>query len=256
MNKHHDQIFGDFDGDGGFELVFWNQGSNSLIIAEIPDNPADSDEWACTPIYQYSSDSEMQQTGSYPSWKGTNEHEGLDKIDIDDDGIEDIVGGGLWFKYKNGMYIPNSVDHAYTFSRCAAGQLIEGGRPEIVLVVGDGIAPMNMYEWIDGTWTRKMILPGIDNGHTLDIIDFNGDSHLDIFNAEMRLDGGNDDAMIRILLGDGKGNFRVHIVAEGIGVHEGKISDLDGDGDFDILAKPYNWETPRIDIFLNLGKTE
>ena len=29
-NKHHDQIFGDFDGDGDVELVFWNQGDNKL----------------------------------------------------------------------------------------------------------------------------------------------------------------------------------------------------------------------------------
>ena len=62
------------------------------------------------------------------------------------------------------------------------GQLIEGGRPEVVMVVGDGIGPLVMYEWQDGFWESTILLENIDNGHTLDIVDFNGDGHLDIFN--------------------------------------------------------------------------
>ena len=38
-NKHHDLMTGDFDNDGYPELVFWNQGANTLFIAEIPANP-------------------------------------------------------------------------------------------------------------------------------------------------------------------------------------------------------------------------
>jgi len=33
--KHHDQIFGDFDGDGRAELVFWNQGGCKLYLSLI-----------------------------------------------------------------------------------------------------------------------------------------------------------------------------------------------------------------------------
>jgi hypothetical protein len=40
-------------------------------------------------------------------------------------------------------------------------------------------------------------------------------------------------------------------VAEGFGNHESKIADLDGNGTLDILGKPYNWDTPRLDIWLN-----
>ena len=28
---------------------------------------------------------------------------------------------------------------------------------------------------------------------------------------------------------------------------------LDGDGDLDLLNKPYNWDTPRVDVWLNNG---
>ncbi len=187
--KHHDQLFGDFDGDGDEELVFWNQGAGILFLSEIPDRPKEKDQWPYKPIYTYSMDSEMQQFGSagYPAWKGVNEHEGLTGLDIDGDGIKDIVGGGRWFKYNgDAAYIENIVDASYTFSRSAAGDFIEGGRPEIVLVVGDGIAPMVLYEWRKGTWTPQIILPEVDNGHTIDVVDFNHDGHLDIFSGEMR----------------------------------------------------------------------
>jgi hypothetical protein len=61
------------------------------------------------------------------------------------------------------------VDASYTFSRSAAGQLIAGGRPEIVMVVGDGLAPMFLYEWQNGTWKKKTLIDEVDNGHSLAI---------------------------------------------------------------------------------------
>ena len=84
-----------------------------------------------------------------------------------------------------------------------------------------------------------------------EIADLNGDGYLDIFNAEMRFGEGNPDSEIRILLGDGEGNFKKETVATGFGVHEGKLTDLDGDGDLDVLGKPYSWQAPRLDIWLN-----
>jgi len=256
-NKHHDQMFGDFDGDGKAELVFWNQGSQQLMLAEIPANPKSADKWDYHAIYKYRGDSEMQQNGykGYPDWKDINEHEGLAKVDIDGDGLEDIVGGGLWFKFNgNGEYIPNIIDAGYTFSRSAAGQFIEGGRPEVILVVGDGKAPMYLYEWQGkGSWIRKLLIDELDNGHTIQVLDFNQDGNLDIFSGEMRFGEENPDSKMRILLGDGKGNFVHHIIQEGQGIHEGKLADLDGDGDYDVLAKPYSWKAPRLDIYLNVS---
>ncbi len=255
--KHHDQIFGDFDGDGKQELVFWNQNAHTLFLAEIPEDPKNKKQWDYRAIYIYNSNSEMYPRGykDYPRWRGINEHEGLAKADIDGDGVMDILGGGRWFKYDGeGGYTENIVDAGYTFTRPAAGDFIEGGKPEILLVAGDGIAPLYMYVWDNGTWIPRQITGLMDNGHTLDVLDFNNDGHLDIFTAEMRFGEGNPKSKIRILLGDGKGNFTNYYVATGYGVHEGRIADLDGDGDYDILAKPYTWKAPRIDIWINEGK--
>ncbi len=248
-NKHHDQLFGDFDGDGQQELVFWNQNDRMLYYAEIPENPM-QEPWNYTAIYSYSNESEPPQRGTYPGWKGVNEHEGLAKIDIDLDGTMDIVGGGLWFKHINGTdFEAHVIDNGYAFSRSAAGDFVEGGRPEVVLVVGDGRAPLMLYEWKENEWTAKTVVDTVQDGHSIAVLDFNGDGHLDIFNAEMRL-GNNPDAVTRILLGDGQGNFQDYIVHTGFGLHESQIADLDGDGNFDILGKPYTWDAPRLDIWL------
>jgi sugar phosphate isomerase/epimerase len=255
LGKHHDQLIADFDGDGLGELVFWNQRDQVLYLADIPENPRELDEWKFKPIYSYSSDSQMEPPGEMPDWKSTNEHEGLAAADIDMDGVLDIIGGGWWFKHVgNHQFQHNVVDASYSFSRSVSGQLKEGGRPEIVMVVGDGLAPMFMYEWQNGTWKRKMLIDEVDNGHSLAIIDFNGDGHLDIFNAEMRFTADhNPDAKLRILLGDGKGNFTDYIINEGYSHHEARIADMDGDGDYDIFSKPYAFRAPGIDIWLQNG---
>ena len=253
-NKVHDQIAGDFDGDNKPDLVFWAQGDQTLYFTRIPEDPYEQGNWKLIPVYNYYSDSQMEQHGSYPSWKRTNEHEGLAKADIDGDGVQDIAGGGLWFKYLgNDKFSYNVVDAAYTFSRSAAGQLVKNGRPEIVLVVGDGIAPMYMYEYQKSTWVKKEIVPKVSNGHSLTIVDFDGDGNNDIWYAEMTL-GGYKETVNRILFGDGKGNFnRDMIISRGIDLHDSEIVDLDGDGDLDILGKPYDGAAPGIDIWLQNG---
>ncbi len=252
--KHHDSLFADVDGDGRPELVFWNQGAHMLVLARVPADPRAAGEWPLAPIFTYTFDSEMQQRATSPPFKTINEHEGLWLTDIDGDGKRDLVGGGYWFKHLGGdRFEANPVDGGYHFSRAAAGQLIEGGRPEIVFVVGDGVGPLVMYEWVKGTWKPKTLIDAIDNGHSLSVLDSNADGRLDIFCGEMRLNGGNPQSKIWILLGDGKGNFERTIVDHGFDLHEAKVADLDGNGTLDILGKAYNWQTPRLDIWLNMG---
>ena len=236
--KHHDVMFGDFDGDGRAELVYWNQRASGLFLAEIPADPRQTQPWPATKIY---------------SWQGGIEHEGLAKADVDGDGKLDIIGGGRWFKHTGGQnYTTNLVDDSQRFTRAAAGQLKAGGRAEIVFGAGDTNGPLRWYEWNDERWSAHDLLPtDIDNGHSLAVADLNGDNLLDVFAAEMRLNDSNPNASIYVFLGDGNGNFTKTVVATGIGSHEAKVGDLDGDGDLDILSKPWTWDTPRLDIWLN-----
>ncbi len=89
------------------------------------------------------------------------------------------------------------------------------------------------------------------HGHSLDVADFDGDGNLDIFCAEMHTPGHQDKATMWVFLGDGRGNFERTVISTGIGNHESQVGDLDGDGDVDILDKPYTWDAPRIEVWLN-----
>ena len=253
-NKHHDLMFVDADGDGKNELVMWNQNAGQLLLARVPADPRSAGEWPRSVMYAYSNDSEMEQRGTTPSWRRVNEHEGLAFEDIDLDGRRDVIGGGRWFKHMGGnQFMANTIDASYAFSRSAAGQLREGGRPEVVLVVGDGTGPLLWYEWEKGTW-RAHRLVDVDNAHSLAVVDMDGDGHMDIFCAEMRLNGGNPESKTWVLLGDGQGGFKTTVIAQGLDNHESKVADLDGDGDLDVLVKPYNHETPALHILLNGAK--
>jgi hypothetical protein len=245
-NKHHDQIFGDFDGDGRAEFVSWNQGSRALLMFDIPDDPRSAERWPHSTIY---------------SWSEGGEHEGIAAAHVNIDGNVDLVGGGRWFEHTGGgEFRAHLIDDGYRFSRAAAGQLKEGGRPEVVFQPGDEDGRIVWFEWNDDKWVSHDLLGyNVIHGHSIGVGDVDGDSHLDIFSAEMGRWGGggvmhtNTRARLRIFFGDGAGAFREDVVAMGYGFHEARLADLDGDNDLDVLAKPYDWNTPRIDVWRNDG---
>ena len=156
--QHHDQVIADFDGDGLLELVTWNQGGKGekakLLIADIPQDPQAANGWNFVEIFS----SEVKC-------------EGLAAVDVDLDGLTDIVGGGHWFKYVGGTrFEPKVIDDEQRFARTAVGQLVPGGRPEVVFVIGDGYGPLKWYQWADGRWRSDRLLDtDVDHGHSLQV---------------------------------------------------------------------------------------
>jgi hypothetical protein len=240
---HHDQAFGDFDGDGRPELAFWVQGEDRLLLAEPPLDPRRSGLWPTAPIAR------VQQA------------EGLTTADIDEDGKLDLIGGGYWFRHEGGSTFRSMpIDPEARTTRVAAGQLVAGGAPEVVLVAGDRIGRLKWYERHADTWTAHDLLgEDVVHGHSLQLADIDQDGHLDIFCAEMAKwtdeakDPDHPPARMWIFFGDGRGGFAKTTLATGIDNHESRVADLDGDGDLDIVVKPYSVDTPRLDIWLNRG---
>ena len=241
-NKHHDQIFGDFDGDGRVDLVSWNQRDRALLFFKVPADPKGTQPWPSTTIY---------------TWADGDEHEGLAAADINLDGKLDLVGGGRWFEHTGGTsFTAHVIDDAYRFSRAVAGDFKKGGRPEIVFGPGDNVLRLKMFEWTGGKWVGRDLLPfDVNHGHSLRAGDIDGDGNLDIFVGEMgkwtNVGVDNPNARLWVLYGDGKGNFKTQEVSRGQGTHEARLADLDGDGDLDILSKPFRHNCPRLEVFLN-----
>ena len=239
--QHHDQSAADYDGDGRVELLSWNQKAKKLLLFEIPEDPKSDNLWQSTAIY---------------GWRGGMSHEGFPSqpVDVDLDGKLDVVGGGRWLKHTEGtQFDVKVIDEAMRFTQCAAGQLVKGGRPEVVFSPGDADGTAAWYEWAGSNW-RRHDLCHVLHGHTCEIGDIDGDGNIDIMIGEMGEPGAGDKAQTFIWYGDGKGHFKQTVALEGQGIHEGLLGDFNGDGRLDVLVKPYHHKSPRLDMLLNRGR--
>ncbi|WP_165372073.1 FG-GAP-like repeat-containing protein [Emticicia agri] len=250
--QHHDQVFGDFKQTGKAQLAFWNQGAKTLFIADIPAEPWGNVIWSYEPVF-VAAEKEKQ------SWYA----EGCTAADVDGDGFMDLIAGNYWFKYVDGKF--KAIQFGEAGGRVIAAKFRAGKKMQIVVSPGDGTGRLLYYECtgsaeVTANWTAKdLIGRELVHGHTLEAADIDDDGNLDIFCAEMakwsesKAEPDNANAEAFILYGDGKGGFRKTTFQKGIDFHEGRVYDVDGDGDMDIVSKPYNWNAPRLNIWLQNG---
>ncbi len=232
---HHDQGFGDFDGDGAAEFATWITLESRMRIYEIPATPLTTSPW---PDFV-----DVSMVGVKP--------EGLDVADIDRNGTEDIIVGGYWLRYDGAKnYTPMAIDPGYTSARTIARDFIPGGYLEVFQNSGDTDGPFNFYEFDGTNWNATTLIPLVQHGHSLEAGDFNRDGNLDVFTAEMGNPGAGLNAKMWIGWGDGSGDFALELISTGLANHMSRATDLDGDSDIDLLLKPYSLGSPRVDIFL------
>ncbi|NOY84719.1 MAG: VCBS repeat-containing protein [Nitrospirae bacterium] len=246
--KTHDNVAADIDGDGILDLVSMND--DTLRWYKIPSDP--TSDWIETTV------SDNVVHGSF-SPRGVG--------DIDGDGDNDIVQTTGW--YRNEGDEGNEGDgSAWTFENIdgasdpgGSGQFKDttrswifdidlDGDNDIVMATADTPSSKGWLRWFENengdgrSWESHSIARGKGDLHSLVLADFDNDEDIDIFTGEGPMGGSGPGGLRRGFIFEnvgGKGGaWLEHIIVEGYEIHEAQAGDVDGDGDIDIVFKPWN----------------
>jgi hypothetical protein len=233
----HDEIIGDFTGNGALSLVFGNQGGASLYSVPVPPDPSVS-PWPHIALVA---------SGLYVD--GLPE-EGLAMADLDGDGINELVAGTSWYKIEHGEWHRHRYATGYITTVIATGDIDGDGRPEIVISEGDpciyGHPEGGKASWfkpgkdIRSMWTEHRFADGLLDAHSLAIGDLCGNGHADILVGEIGIKEqfAERPPKLMVFANDGSGGFAKYVVDEGTGSHHAKIGDFRGTGSLDIASRP------------------
>ncbi|MDX2200355.1 MAG: VCBS repeat-containing protein [Phycisphaerae bacterium] len=219
---------GDFNNDGFADILMWNTGTG------------------INAVYLSDGSGGFAQGLALPSVLND-----IVLADFDSDGNLDLAAAGLfpsvvqtWKGLGNGTFgppteieLPPSDD---TFVGLAAGDLngdglvdlATVGRPGLAVLLGDGT----------GNFPSTMLSPG-PSGTPVAVVDIDLDGRADVIG----LDVGNE--AISVLFGSGDGKFRdtkFYASSGMIGPLEFGMGDIDGDGDNDLVMRPFAAEGVQI----------
>jgi len=182
-----------------------------------------------------------------------------------DQWCENLDGkGGSWNCRSN--LKPGGSCCDYPYGKMYKSWVIDlDGDGDLDIVQSEGDTPSGRIFWFENDgkgnkgkdWPVHFITSSTPTGkdwHTLGVADFDLDGDMDIFSCSGPLSGNDDwvifenengiDASGKIQAPNG---WKEHIIVSA-GCHEGQIGDVDGDGDVDIVSKP--WRGDGVHVFM------
>ena len=242
----HDIVVADIAGDGRPDIVMMsdaNKPLNALCWFKIPKDPRGL--W--------------ERHDIAPGIHGGISPAGV--ADINGDGHVDIVRGDTWFENKDGkgtQWIAHKnipMGRVGPFGMCVRTIVADvdgNGKKAIVMCDADITdSRMCILRSPDGKgeqWIKQELPQSFRYGslHALAVADFHGHGRLDILSNEQEelLPAGRTNPRWVLWENLGHGQFAERIILDDkLGGHELQVGDVDGDGDIDIVSKPWGCQS-------------
>ena len=240
----HDVELSDLDRDGDLDIVTRDQ--------------SDFGHKAGNKIYLW------KQTGNSPWTRKVIDcphGEGLALHDLDRDGDDDIVIGGIWF--ENPGSISDDPWHRHTFAEwhpSAAVQVADlngDGRWDVVLSPSELKDQYHRLSWFEGpsdpkqsNWAEHVIEPRIECViHGIEIADMNLDGRVDVVTAAMHQ--GQDPDEVAVYYNQRDGTHWEKQILSTKGSHLIRVADIDGDGDPDVMGANHGGPYAPVEVWKN-----
>lgn len=223
-NQSHDQFVADLDDDGRLEVYFWNQSTKTLFWVPVPDDPTVS-PWPNVGVIV----TDVRE-------------EGFAAADVDGDGKPELIAGQSWYKppsSPDGSWERHIFAEGFASPRVAAADFTGDGKIEIILAEGDAsyltdryygqVARCSFDDDPTELWNVEILHNRLADPHSLAIADLNENGQLDLFVGELGDPNANDrhPPKQRIYFND-NGKLVEKVIDEGLGTHESKVIELDG----------------------------
>ncbi len=234
-HRTHDVELGDLDRDGDLDIVTRDQ---SDFGAKAGDK-----------VYLWRQDENDKWT---PEIIQCPHGEGLALGDIDRDGDQDVVIGGIWFENEgrilDGAWPGHKFGVWHPSASVEVADISGDGRPDIVLAPSELRGNWYRLSWFEAPadskqadWTEHVIVDRVECViHGLATGDFNGDGAVDIAASEMH-QGEDPDEVVVLLNRNGGTEWDKQLLSTK-GSHCIQAGDIGADGDMDLMGA--NWSGP------------